>query len=148
MDFSKATIYTSGHFHSTYIPGPGEARLRKPTPAPADSTTYTASPANTHAPLVPLDEAATLTLKLPFITTVTLPADLSKATTYTSGHFFSTYIPGPREARMRKPTPVPADSITATSTRPLVTADPSCGEQGIFRLTVSPSITTYTDITL
>lgn len=148
VDLSAVTTYTAGHFHSTYIPRSGEARLRKPTPALADSTTYMAPPANSHAPLVHLDEAATLTLKLPFITTITLPADLSKATTYTSGHFFSTYIPGPREALMQKPTPVSADSITATSTRPLVTADPSCGEQGIFMLTVSPPIPTYTDITL
>ncbi|OBT83761.1 hypothetical protein VE02_07178 [Pseudogymnoascus sp. 03VT05] len=133
VDFSKATVYTSGHLHSTYIPGPGEARLRKPTPALADSTTYTTPPANTHAPLAPLDEATTLTLRLPFIATITLPVDLSKAATYTSGHFFSTYIPGAREARMIKP--IPADSITTTSARPLTTFVPSCGEQGIFRLT-------------
>ncbi|ELR08255.1 hypothetical protein VC83_04556 [Pseudogymnoascus destructans] len=135
VDFSKSTVYTSGRSFSIYIPGPGEARLKKPTTAPADSTTYMAWPAGTHAPLVPLDEAATVTLKLPFITTVTFPADLSKATMYTSGHFFSTYIPEPREARMRKPIPVPADSTTATSTCPLVAVVPSCGEQGIFRLT-------------
>ncbi|KFY74854.1 hypothetical protein V499_05152 [Pseudogymnoascus sp. VKM F-103] len=135
VDFSKATVYTSGRSFSTYIPGLGEVRFKKPTTTPADSTTYMARPPGTHAPLVPLDEAATVTLKIPFIATVTFPADLSKATTYTSGHFFSTYIPGAREARMRKPTPDLADSTTATSTRPLVTVVTSCGEQGIFRLT-------------
>lgn len=112
-----------------------------------------APPADTHAPLVPPNVETTPTLRLPFITTVTFPVDISEATTYTSGRSFSTYIPGPGEAALRKPTPPPADSTTAPSTLLQATAIPSlpykptsCGEQGIFRLTVSPPIPSYTSI--
>lgn len=109
-----------------------------------------APPADTHAPRVPPHVEITLALRLPFIT-VTFPVDISQASTYTSGHSFSTYIPGPGEKAMRTPTPPRADSTTAPSTLLQAAAVPSpqykpasCGEQGIFRLTVSPPIPAYT----
>ena len=43
-----------------------------------------------------------------------------------------------KDAKLRKHIAAPADSATATATRSLRTAAPSCREKGIFRLTVSP----------
>ncbi|KFY28824.1 hypothetical protein V491_00262, partial [Pseudogymnoascus sp. VKM F-3775] len=40
-----------------------------------------------------------------------------------------------KDAKLRKHIAAPADSATTTATRSLSTAAPSCGEQGIFRLT-------------
>ncbi|KFY09259.1 hypothetical protein V492_05551 [Pseudogymnoascus sp. VKM F-4246] len=57
----------------------------------APASTYMAPPANTQAPLSPLDAAlATFTVKLP-VTTFTFVVDLDSTATYTTS---STYIPG------------------------------------------------------
>ncbi|KFY34965.1 hypothetical protein V494_06323 [Pseudogymnoascus sp. VKM F-4513 (FW-928)] len=57
----------------------------------APASTYMATPANTHAPLPPLDaELTTFTVKLPF-TTFTFVVDIDSTSTDTTS---STYIPG------------------------------------------------------
>lgn len=129
------------------------------TPAALDAIPFVVAapnaPASTYMAPPPGDahRHTTVTLRLPFITSITFTADLSTATTYISVPFISTHIPGPGEAVMRKRTPDMVDPTTATATLPLATATPSsqikppsCGEQGIFRLTVSPPIPNYTDI--
>ncbi|KFX95442.1 hypothetical protein V490_03871 [Pseudogymnoascus sp. VKM F-3557] len=97
--------------------------------------------ADARGALVSSASSSTITLTLPFIGTIVLPVDVNEGTTQTSGTSLPSHIPGLWKARLVKPTPDLGIPITTEPTYPLATVtpsprneDPSCGEQGIFRL--------------
>ncbi|KFY46820.1 hypothetical protein V495_02241 [Pseudogymnoascus sp. VKM F-4514 (FW-929)] len=97
--------------------------------------------ADARAALVSSGTSSTITLALPFIGTIVLPFDVNGGTTQASRTSLPSHIPGLWKARLVNPTPDLGIPITTEPTDPLATAapsprneDPSCGEQGIFRL--------------